>query len=349
MMKDRALDRYRIARIAARENKTDEAIRDLKDSVSVYEQLLVDNRKNGAYLRGLAEAALELGELHWQLASLGTPSEQGGRLSDAASAWEKSVQSLHTALAIDPNDAEARKMLAAALGVIGASYGRMGLWEEANRHYSAWLRLTIDGIATGIPQGEQAVQVGCVATMAADLEGHRRACAELERRLPEVKDAAAFLHFAWMRSLPARPPGEPVQALQWAKRGKHISNSGWDEFVLALTHYRAGQWKAAIDAAGRSIRRPWEGTIIMNYPVLAMAHQQLGQAAQADAWLRRAKAEWARLSPLRRSLASPTILPSAERNSGWSMYWHDWFTYDHLNREAAVRNTGAPPLEQASD
>src|SRR5205085_2885245 len=122
---------------------------------------------------------------------------------------------------------------------------------------------------------------------------------------------------------PSKPPGKSAQMVEVARQGLFTTPEGWPRFALGLAHLRADDWQPAITAATESLKRPWPGTI-MNYPLLAMAHHRLGHAAEARGWLDKSRTEWNRLSPLRRSLASATVLPDAHRGTYWYDNWHDW-------------------------
>jgi serine/threonine protein kinase/Tfp pilus assembly protein PilF len=353
MMTELAASRFQIAHHAGKQGKTDEAIRGLKDSVALYEQLIEGDPNNGAYRRGLAEAALDLGELHWQLGSQGVRTELGGRLLDAARAWAKSLNSLHTALRLDPTDAGARQQLNVALPAIAVSYARMGLWEEAARHYREWIGLPG---RRGAPDERQAVEMALTAAAADDADLYQNARALFQPLTDDLlnhEDANVWhvMHLVWSWGV-RQSPGLPAGAAGWAKKAiprvVDRDTFGWPHFVLAMIHYRAGEWQPAIAAGEESLRRPWNSQV-MNYPVLAMAYKRLGKADKANHWLDKARAEWARLSPLRRSITSPTVLPSAQPKSQWSQWWHDWVAFDLLCREATQLITGSPPVEQALD
>jgi Flp pilus assembly protein TadD len=67
------------------------------------------------------------------------------------------------------------------------------------------------------------------------------------------------------------------QAVELApKEGKH-----WN--TLGIAHYRAGDWKAAIAALGKSMELR-KGGDSFDWYILAMTHRQIGNMAEARKW-----------------------------------------------------------------
>ena len=89
------------------------------------------------------------------------------------------------------------------------------------------------------------------------------------------------------------PPGElrdPDRAVELAKKAVELEpkeGTYWN--TLGVAHYRAGDWKAAIEALTKSMELR-NGGDSFDWFFLAMAHWQLGDKPQARSWYDKAVA-----------------------------------------------------------
>src|SRR5205814_1851619 len=83
---------------------------------------------------------------------------------------------------------------------------------------------------------------------------------------------------------------DPGQAVQLAQRAVELApQEGGYRNTLGAAAYRAGQWRAAIDALNESMKRR-EGGDSTDWFFLAMARWQLGEKEQAVKWFDKAVA-----------------------------------------------------------
>jgi len=125
--------------------------------------------------------------------------------------------------------------------------------------------------------------------LADDPEGYRRACADILRRLTAVPDPEACYLLARIASL-APGGGDPAEAVQRAEKGVAAhAKPVWYLHNLAVAHYRAGQFDQAVRRAEQSLKDDpaWEGHVV-DWLLLAMAHQRLGHGDKARHWLDKA-------------------------------------------------------------
>ena len=130
-------------------------------------------------------------------------------------------------------------------------------------------------------------------------DAYRRAWEGYERmaaQFPQVPDsrsrpAVAANRFAWFLVTCSDPRlRDPVQAVELAGRATKLQpkNAGyWN--TLGVAHYRAGEWKAAIEALEKS-RQLRPGGDAADWFFLAMAHWQQGDRHEARRWYDRAVA-----------------------------------------------------------
>ncbi len=109
---------------------------------------------------------------------------------------------------------------------------------------------------------------------------------EQNKNIPEVLNGLAW----WMVKEPTPPAGDFDMGLQMAKQAvdKQPENGNyWN--TLGVTHYRDGNWQAAITALDKS-RELHRGGDSYDFFFLAMAHWQLGDKDQAREWYDKATA-----------------------------------------------------------
>jgi hypothetical protein len=106
---------------------------------------------------------------------------------------------------------------------------------------------------------------------------------ELEPNQPELA-----MEVAWLYATAPEASRDPRKALTFARRATELAP---DEplccTTLALVYYRLGQWSAAAEAAGRSIRLNPEGAAPYDRLIRAMCDHQLGRPTSAHENLER--------------------------------------------------------------
>jgi len=112
----------------------------------------------------------------------------------------------------------------------------------------------------------------------------------------------------------------------------------WYLYVLGIVHYRAGQYGPAVQRARESlaIEPPWHSRAL-NYPLLAMAHNRLGQADEARQALGQARTaidQW-----------NQELFQGPLGSLPISGNWWDWMECQFYYREAKRLIDGSPPLE----
>jgi tetratricopeptide (TPR) repeat protein len=131
-----------------------------------------------------------------------------------------------------------------------------------------------------------------------------------------------------------------ADAAELVKQGeKAVAGSprtAWHLYALGAAHYRAGQYRRAIQRLEESIKaQPTWAAIGLDWFMLAMTHHQLGHKKESREWLGKAIKWMDKLSES--TFQGNTInLP---------IYWHDWAECQMLRREAESLLKGAPVPE----
>jgi tetratricopeptide (TPR) repeat protein len=109
---------------------------------------------------------------------------------------------------------------------------------------------------------------------------------------------------AWFQATYPDPKvRESGQALTHAKKAVELAPSNgafWN--TLGVAHYRAGDWKAAVEALTKSEELSPGGSLAFNASFLAMAHWQLGEKDKARDWYDRAVDWMAKNQPQNKEL-----------------------------------------------
>ena len=198
--------------------------------------------------------------------NLGNALRGGERLDAAIIAYEEAVR-------LD-GDREGAALLA-----LGEVLFRAGRYDEAVATHKALVRYGPDDPA-------RRYNLALTLLKAGDRPGYRLACAEAVRRLGHPQVSAIGL---LARSCLLAPDAldNPATALRLAKVAVAQDHKAPSlRAVLGLAYYRAGRHALAIKSSEESIRlAPHAPAVALNWPVLAMAHHQLGQDAEARRWL----------------------------------------------------------------
>ena len=105
----------------------------------------------------------------------------------------------------------------------------------------------------------------------------------------DPNQAELAMELAWLYATAPEPSRDPRKALPFARRATELAPGEplcWT--TLALVDYRLGQWSAAAEAAGRSIRLNPDGAAPYDWLILAMSDHQLRRPERAHENLERA-------------------------------------------------------------
>jgi tetratricopeptide (TPR) repeat protein len=233
----------------------------------------------------------------------------------------------------------------------GTALERLGQWEAAVSAYSLLLDRGVKNVEARTRRGhayavlsqwdkaaadlgpriESAepsdfwVQVACLRLLLRDVPAYQQLC----RRLPQREDAAKNPHAynaSRIGTLSAQAPFAASQVVRWAEQAVAVEKSAWRLHMLARAHYRAGQFDQAVRRCRESldVEPGWPGRIL-NWLVLALAHQRLGHADEARQWLAKA-CQW------HGGLARRKDQTAAIRPRG--LHVNDWLEFHVLLPEA---------------
>jgi tetratricopeptide (TPR) repeat protein/WD40 repeat protein/serine/threonine protein kinase len=212
----------------------------------------------------------------------------------------------------------------------GLFYAERGLWDDAAA-----------GIAKGfaLDPPKSAIQWLSQATLrllAGDMEGYRKACG----RMLKFSDVSTAFETARACSLAPKAIADPLQVVQLAEKVVAARpRVAWHLHVLGRAHYRAGQFDQAIRRLHESLEvNPTWNARALDWLVLAMAHQHLGQKKEARQWLDQAT-KWLEQAARDNATKAPGNLPVA---------WWDWAELQLLRREAEILIKGAAAEDDAN-
>ena len=184
-----------------------------------------------------------------------------------------------------------------ALGPLSRSLRTAGKVADAERVERQSLA-ALDALAVGYvgrpaylgKLAECYLSLGNVLAGAGDGQGARAAWRKALERNPE--NTSALNNLAWQAATCPDPViRNPRRAVELAKKAVELAPkvaTHWN--TLGVAHYRAGDWKAAVDALTRSMELGHGGDG-NDWFFLAMAQWQLGDKPQARSWYDKA-APW---------------------------------------------------------
>src|SRR5262249_31529766 len=169
----------------------------------------------------------------------------------------------------------------------GLAYAELGQWEQAAADL---------GRAGKLKPASPAVwyQYALLRLHQGDRDGYRSACAHLLDHFGHAKQLDTTEIVAWTCVLSPNAVGDPAQIVHLAEKAlasepKHSSYLN----TLGAALYRAGQYAEAVqrltesEALFEKTQKP-SHTVVYTWLFRAMAHQRLGQTAQAQQWLAKA-------------------------------------------------------------
>jgi WD40 repeat protein/serine/threonine protein kinase/tetratricopeptide (TPR) repeat protein len=236
--------------------------------------------------------------------------------------WDKAVADYSKAIELDPGHALARNNRAYAYSVLGK-------WDKAAGDLAP-SGIESQPIDAGEFQGAW-FDVACLRLLQGDTRGYRCLCGQLLERIGGTKESFSGLYaYTASRTVLLNPSSgiDPGQSLCWAEASiPGDPKSVCALHVLALAHYRAGQFDRAIQRSGESLQADprWGGTAL-NWLLLAMAHERLGQHEEARQWTKKIVQWQAGIDgeKQQRDVPYPPQMPLP-----------DWLEFQVLSREAA--------------
>jgi tetratricopeptide (TPR) repeat protein/tRNA A-37 threonylcarbamoyl transferase component Bud32 len=229
-----------------------------------------------------------------------------------------------------PSFAEVRKAIDQA-----HTFAGRGKWRRAAAEYAVAVKFFPGYL-------ELCGEYAGALSLAGDQEGYRRVCADVLHRFAEAADAENCYLLGRIASL-APGAAEPAQAVQFAEKGlaRYRRITAWCLHSLAVAHYRAGQYESAVRRSEQSLKDDpaWPGHVV-DWLVLAMAHQRLGHADEARQWMDKAVV-WIDRAAVGLPKDAPFALPVPS--------WTDRLEVHLLRREADGLIPAAPRAEKAKE
>jgi hypothetical protein len=117
-----------------------------------------------------------------------------------------------------------------------------------------------------------------------DGEGYRQVCRRVHQRFGQTQNPDELYLLARILVLAPQEVTEPAQAVALLEKAVAARPAeGCFHHTLAVAYYRAGRFVLAIEHAQKSMNSGWGGNVL-NWLVLALGHQRLGQEAEARPW-----------------------------------------------------------------
>jgi tetratricopeptide (TPR) repeat protein len=122
-----------------------------------------------------------------------------------------------------------------------------------------------------------------------DAEGYRGVCKDVLERFRDPRKPQECYMVSRILTLAPHDAAEPTQALQWAQQAVTSDPNPWNHHTLAVAHYRSGQFEQTVEHCQTSLKigDHWGGDVL-NWLLLAMAQERLGNADEARHWLDKA-------------------------------------------------------------
>jgi tetratricopeptide (TPR) repeat protein/serine/threonine protein kinase len=245
--------------------------------------------------------------------------EEARHWYDRAAAWvEKNGQDEE----IRCFQAEAAELLAVPGLARGGVYAERGDWDKAAADFARAFEQQSPGDPfVWFEHAYLRLQVG-------DAEGYRTLCARMRERFGRSGSGADIPLLAHSCVLAPDALGDAALVLRLAQQRLTLTGPDpWSLHVLALAHYRAGEYDKAVRRLTEALEcdPAWEFHVL-NWLALSMAHQQLGHGEEARKWFDKAGQGIAEADRKRPDQSTRFAPP------GW--HWRDWLGVQMLRREA---------------
>jgi tetratricopeptide (TPR) repeat protein len=196
---------------------------------------------------------------------------------EAAGEWFAARKHLDPLLEAEPaNEAPRRRRARASIALQD--------WERAGRDYAQLPTLESDL--------EQACEYAGVLLLQGDKDGYSQLCRRLLQHFGRNRNPEELYLLARILALAPQDVTEPAEAVERAEKAATARPKEACFFhTLAVAHYRAGQFDRAVQRLRESQGFGWGGHVI-DWLLLAMAHERQGQHEEARRWLDRAVRWW---------------------------------------------------------
>ena len=176
------------------------------------------------------------------------------------------------------------------------------------------------------PNPEELAGYASLFLLAGDIETYRQQSTRVFENHGNTQQTHTAYLVARICALAPDAQIDPSKLVQLAERAAQAKPAPHHLHTLGLVHYRAGQYDKAIEQLHKSMEGNWKAQVV-NWLVLAMAHQRLGHTDEAHIWFEKA-ARW---------IDNPDVPKSS--NSGdrlRTLYPHDALACMVLRREAEM-------------
>jgi tetratricopeptide (TPR) repeat protein len=276
-------------------------------------------------------------------------------LCDRKRAYAGAIVAFRKAIALKPDAAEGHNALGCALQAKGRLGEAIAEFRDAVRLKKAWplahLNLRRALLEAGqLRQAAEEYRLALAQDASGDLEAwldyaslllldkkddaYRGACKSVLERFGKSEKGGDLYLLARILALAPNGVTEPALAVERAKKAvAGQSKAGWVLHTLALSHYRAGNFEEAVSGCRKSMtENPTWGGQVVNWFLLAMAHQRLGHKEEARQWLDKA-VSWVDEAQKKLPRDTPLLLPVPS--------WSDRLEVQLLRREADALLDGA--------
>jgi tetratricopeptide (TPR) repeat protein len=213
----------------------------------------------------------------------------------------------------------------------GECYSALAQWDKAAADYAHVL-----GPET---PDETCFQLACTRLLAGDTKGYQQLCQQVRERVGAARQPLSPYVASRIGMLSPQGGIEPAQLLRWGEQAvADQPKCEWFLHTLGTAHYRAGEFDQAIRRCRESLQvAPNWGGNMLNWLVLALAHQRLGHADEARQWFNKA-IQWRKERALQGKDNGEFLSPPGHHPS-------DWLEFNVLLREtqARMKETAKPP------
>jgi serine/threonine protein kinase/Flp pilus assembly protein TadD len=258
-----------------------------------------------------------------------------GRYYTGERRWDDAHASLTKAVQLRPDHAS-------VWAELSELHVRLGLWDLATADFARELALREpDSTMRWFRHALLRLHLG-------DVDGYRQVSRRMRQRFRRTSNA--FFITEVVRTCVMSPGSDTDlgHLVEWAQRTVvHQPRSWFYLYVLGIAHYRAGEYPQAIRRLRASLAGDpnWSGRAL-SYPVLAMAHQRLGQAAEARQALEEAaKAIDRWTQEMYQTPGQNHWVYHLGAIGYWPIAWWDWLECRFYYREAKILIDGCPPPE----
>jgi tetratricopeptide (TPR) repeat protein/predicted Ser/Thr protein kinase len=205
----------------------------------------------------------------------------------------------------------------------GAVFANMQQWDKAADDYGKALQIW--------PENPENWFIhACLLLQIEDTEGYKKLCSRMAERFGQSTNdnEIELLAHALVLGPEAVSERERVQQLieQRMAKASSLPRRIWLAHVPGLAYYRAGLYDRAVEYLTKGLKEhgDWEENVL-NWLVLAMAHQKQNHAVEARQWFDRAR-QW-----MEQKTANIPKQVNRFAHPGW--LWQDWLELKILFRE----------------